>query len=120
MIVTVTSLRLKSLWGFFRLSWMGFRITLQARRQPGFVAMKNTGFGYLHFTATVWRSEAEAKAFAHSGYHLEAMKKAASLADEVRIYTFAGDNIPSWTETRKLLEERGRVYSYSSSHPPEK
>ncbi|WP_413288072.1 DUF3291 domain-containing protein [Bdellovibrio sp. HCB337] len=115
MTITVTSLRLRSLWGFFKLSWMGFNITLQARKQKGFRKMKNTGFGYLHYTASAWESPADAKAFAHSGYHLHAMKQSSSIATEIRIYTFEGDQLPSWSETKKILEEKGRVFSYNKA-----
>ena len=76
--------------------------------------MKNTGFGYLHFTASQWESAECAKAFAHSGPHLKAMKVADELASEVRILSFEGSEMPSWPEIRQLLEEKGRVYSYAN------
>lgn len=110
MVVSLTSLRLKSLWGFFVLSWWGFKITLQARKSKGFVQMKNTGSGYLHFTASIWESVEDAKAFAHSGQHLRAMKEMKSFANEVRILTFPGHEIPDWKEVRNLLEQKGRVF----------
>src|SRR5262245_1068283 len=100
MVVTVTSLRLKSLWGFFRLSWWGFKISLQARKSKGFVKMKNTGLGYLHFTASIWQSAEDAKAFAHSGAHMHAMREMKSLASEVRIFSFPGNQMPDWKEAR--------------------
>lgn len=108
MVVTLTSLRLKSLWGFFILSWWGLKITLQARRSKGFVKMRNTGFGYMHYTASVWNSAEEARNFAHSGAHLRAMKNWKSLSTEIRILTFPGEELPSWADAKALLATQGR------------
>ncbi len=74
--------------------------------------MKNTGFGYFHYTVSVWQSAEDAKAFAHSGAHLEAMKKAKSLASEVRICSFEGEKIPKWSEAKKLVQTQGRLIKY--------
>jgi hypothetical protein len=112
MVVTLTSLRLRSRWGFFRLSWNGLKISLQARKSPGFVAMKNTGSGFLHYTMSLWEGEKEAKAFAHSGAHLEAMKAASSLATEIRIHTYEAGSLPSWSEAKALVDRQGRKISY--------
>ena len=112
MIVTLTSLRLRSLWGFFRLSWNGLKISLQARKSPGFVAMKNTGSGYLHYTMSLWENEKDAKAFAHSGAHLQALKSGSTLASEIRILTYASDSLPSWREAKNMIAEKGRAFRY--------
>lgn len=109
MVVTITSLRLKHWWGFFRLSLWGLRITRQAGRQPGFIEMKNTGFGYLHFTLSVWESEPQAKDFACSGAHRDALRESRSLAAEIRIYTFRSETVPDWKAAKKLLSENGRA-----------
>ncbi len=112
MTVSLTSILLRSRWGFFKLSWMGLRISLQARASKGFIKMQNTGSGQLHLTASLWHSEADAKAFAHSGYHLWAMKQSKNLASEIRILSYEGDKLPSWNETRQLLSEKGRVLRF--------
>lgn len=112
MIVTLTSIRLKSVWYFFKLSWFGLKISQQAKRQVGFVKLKNTGFGYLHFTCSAWEHENAMKEFARTGAHLEAMKNSASLAEEIRTYTYQTDHLPSWKEAKVLLGEKGKVLSY--------
>ena len=112
MFVTITSLKLKSVWGFFKLSLNGLKISNQAKKEKGFVALKNTGFGYMHYTLTLWESEEDLKRFARSGAHKEAMKQSASLADEVRIYTFPADELPNWREAKKLLSQQGRVFTF--------
>ena len=112
MVVTLTSLKLRSRWGFFRLSWNGLKISLQARKSPGFVAMKNAGSGYLHFTMSLWKDEKDAQAFARSGAHRAALKEGPSLAAEVRIHTYAADALPPWPEAKALLEKHGRAIAY--------
>ena len=100
MFVTVTSLKLKSVWGFFKLSWHGLQISNQAKQEQGFVTIKNTGFGYLHYTLTQWKTEEDLKRFARSGAHLTAMKKSSELASEIRTYTYVADQLPNWKEAK--------------------
>lgn len=113
MIVSITSLRLRSRFGFFRLSWNGLKIRLQARRQPGFIKMKNTGSGYLHYTLSAWNTQEDVKRFSRSGAHLEAMKGARSLAEEIRIYTYEADALPDWKHAKALLAKNGRAIPYA-------
>jgi len=114
MIITITSLKLKHWWGFFKLSLWGLRIVRQTKTQKGFVEIKNTGFGYLHFTLSVWESEADVKDFARSGAHLEAMKDSRKLATKIRIYTFQSEKIPDWKDAKRRLFERGKVFSFDN------
>lgn len=112
MVVTITALKLRSLWGFFRLSWHGLQIVRQMKQQQGFLEMKNTGFGYWHYTLSAWENEAAIKPFAHSGAHLQALKQSKRLATEIVIYTFECDQLPSWPQAKQLLQEHGRTIRY--------
>ena len=112
MIINVTSIRLRSLWNFFALSYHGLLISRQARTEPGFIRIKNRGFGYDHYTLSVWESEAALRQFARTGAHLDAMKKSGQLATEIRTYSYAGEQLPSWKEVRALLREKGKVFRY--------
>lgn len=112
MFITLTSIRLRSPWGYFRLSWHGLRITLQMKRLPGFVRMRNTGWGTLHYTASAWRTEQDLKQFARAGAHLAAMKQTRRLATELRTYTYEADALPGWDEARRLLLEKGQVLRF--------
>lgn len=109
MIISITSLRLKSRWGFFRLSWWGLKIGMQARKSAGFIKMKNTGSGYWHFTISAWESIAAPKEFAHSRAHLQAIKAQSEIASEVRIYSFENPQWISWDLAKTLVQEKGRV-----------
>ena len=112
MHVTVTSLKLRSLWGFFKLSLFGFKISQQAKAEKGFIALKNTGFGLMHYTLTHWQTEADLKRFAHSGQHQLAMKESAKLSSEIRTYTYAAETMPDWATAKKLLNEKGKLLTF--------
>lgn len=112
MYVTVTSLKLRSIWGFFKLSVFGLKISQQAKAEKGFIAMKNTGFGLLHYTLTHWQSEEDLKRFARSGQHLQAMKESSQMATEIRTYTYQSATMPNWAEAKKLLTEKGKLLSF--------
>ena len=114
MVITITSLELRHWWNFFKLSLWGLKIVRQTKTQKGFIEMKNTGFGYLHFTLSVWETEADVKNFARSGAHLEAIKQSRKLATEIRIYTFHSEEIPDWKEAKRLLFERGKVFLFDN------
>lgn len=112
MIINVTSIRLRSLWNYFPLTYNAMHIVRQTRKQPGFVRMKNTGFGYDHYTLSVWKDEDSMKVFARSGAHLTAMKKSAELAHEIRTFSYEGEKLPTWREVRVLLSEKGKVLNF--------
>ncbi len=114
MVVTVTSLKLKHLWGFFKMSYLSLHIVRQTKTQPGFIAMKNTGFGYLHFTLSVWESAEAAQRFAHSGAHQKALKFSRELASEIKIYTYPSDQVPNWNEAKQLVAEHGKGFSFAA------
>ena len=112
MFVTVTSIRLKKWWHFFRLSQYALRITRQIKNEKGFIKMKNTGFGLLHYTLSAWESEEDLKRFYKQGAHLEAMKKASTIATETSTYTYQTNKLPEWKEAKQLLSEKGKVMKW--------
>lgn len=112
MVITVTSIKLRSVWYFFRLSLFGYKIQKQAANESGFIKMKNTGFGYEHFTLSAWESEADLKRFARSGEHSAAMKHTRELATEVRTYTYSADTLPNWPAAKQLLKDKAKVLKF--------
>lgn len=112
MIVNVTSIRLRSWWNFFALSYYAMHIVRQTKSQPGFIKLKNTGFGYDHYTMSVWQDEESLRKFARTGAHLNAMKKSGALATEIRTYNFSADTMPNWKEVRQLLKENGKIFKF--------
>lgn len=112
MIITITSIKLRKLRYFFILSYLGLKIQLGIKSKEGFIKMKNTGFGYLHYTLTAWENAEDTKEFARSGEHVEAMKWGKKLATEVRVYTFETEEIPDWKQAKELVFEKGRIISF--------
>ena len=112
MIVTITSLKLKSIWKFFSLSMYALNILKQTKNQKGMIQFKKTGLGMTHYTMTSWESEADMRAFAGSGAHLQAMKDSKKIASEIRVYTFETDKLPNWNEAKNLLFEKGRLTKF--------
>ena len=66
----------------------------------------------MHYTMTLWESEEDLKAFAASGAHLEAMKKGASIAREIRTLTIDATELPDWKTAKKMLEKEGKSITY--------
>lgn len=111
-VITVTSLRLRSLFGYFPLTYAAMGIVRRIRKQPGFLGMKNTGFGYLHFTLSSWENAEAAKAFARSGAHQAAMRDGGKPAAEIRVHTYEAAAMQGWAEAKHLVFEKGRVFAY--------
>jgi hypothetical protein len=115
MVVNITSIKLRSLWKFFALSYYALQIIRQTKTQKGFLKVRSTGFGYLHYTLTSWEAEDDLRKFARSGAHLQAMKKSSALATEIRTYSYHvrdSASLPTWNEARTLLNEKGKVIKF--------
>ncbi len=112
MLITITSIRLRSVFYFFKLSYHGWQVSKQLQKQNGFVELRNTGFGYLHYTCSVWENEAALKAFAVSGAHKTAMQQSAKLATTIQTYTYSSDQVPDWVSAKKLLSENGKTIQF--------
>jgi hypothetical protein len=110
--ITITSIRLKSWWHFFELARLSIAIQEQLKKQNGFISMKRSGFGYIHYTLSVWQSEEALKLFAKEGSHRVAMSRTAAVATETLTHTYQSDNIPNWKEARRLLGLHGKLLSF--------
>lgn len=110
MKVTITSIALKGPFKFFILSARAFKIMGQLKA-TNCKEFRKRGFWTTHYTMSLWENEAELKAFAKSGAHLEAMKKSSEIAKEIRTLTYEADQLPTWNEGFKLLE-KGKVIRF--------
>ena len=109
MKVVVTSIKLKSVWQYFKLTYLAMHIVRQTKTEKGFLGMKSRGFGKLHFTLSAWETAEDMERFVRSGAHQEAMKHTKELASELRFYNYDAAEMPGWEEAKKLLAEKGRV-----------
>jgi hypothetical protein len=111
MIAVLTSLELKSPLKFFPLSYNSLKIILQLK-QTNYAGFKSTGFWTKHYTMSLWHTEEDMKMFARSGAHLNAMKKSAFLAKEIRTLVIHTDKLPTWQEAKLRLKQEGKVLSF--------
>ena len=112
MVITVTYIKLRSPWKFFRLSIFGYKVQKQLKGEKGFIKLKNTGFGKDHYTLSAWQSTEDLKRFSKTGAHAEAMRSSKELSTEIRIYTYDGDSMPGWKDAKNLVLERGKVLNF--------
>jgi len=112
MYITVTSLRLKRFWHFFKLAYFALHVTKQMKGEKGFVHFKNKGLGMLQHTLSAWESEEDLRRFARSGAHAESMRKSHTIAAEIRTLTYQSDTIPDWKEAEVLLMEKGKLITF--------
>lgn len=112
MYITVTSIKLKHWWNFFKLSQYALAIVKQTKKEKGLIKFKKQGIGLLHYTLTAWESEEDLKRFARSGAHLEAMKISGSIASELGTYTYESRAIPNWKEAKILLQTKGKLMTF--------
>lgn len=113
MHIAITYVRLKKWWHYFPLTYRAMKITRQMRQEPGFIRMKNTGWGYLHYTMSAWENAEDLKRFARRGAHLDAMKRSSDIASEVGTYTYEGDRLPDWKTARARVLEQANITRFS-------
>lgn len=109
--VSVTRLRVRS-WSYVpAFVVQTLRIARQAERADGNLAVKllwdrrNT-----FWTGTTWSSEDSVKAFMHAKPHGPTMRSLLNWCDEAALvhWTQAGEELPSWGEAHKRIEQEGR------------
>jgi hypothetical protein len=112
MTITVTSIKLRSVWLYFKLTWLALHIVKQTKQEKGFVKLKSTGFGYLHYTLSAWQSTEDMKRFYMQGAHKDAMKESRNLSTEIKTYSYSANELPAWKEAKELLNEKGKVLTF--------
>ncbi len=110
MKATITLIVLKSPFKFFPLSLFALNIIKQLQATD-YLEFKKQGFWTKHYTMTLWQTEQQLKDFAHSGAHLNAMKKSAEMAKEIRTITIDAKELPDWKTAKQLLE-KGKVMRF--------
>lgn len=81
-------------------------------KQANCKAFKKQGKWINHYTMTLWQNADAITTFARSGAHLEAMKKSAEMAKEIRTLTIDADQLIDWKTAKKLLKEEGKLLTY--------
>lgn len=111
MIAVITLIELKNPFKFFELSWLALKIVKQLKKSR-FIDYKNTGFWTTHYTMTLWKDKEDMHDFARNGAHLDAMRKSAGLAKEIRTLVVEVSDLPKWKDARNILLKDGKSIFY--------
>jgi hypothetical protein len=68
--------------------------------------MRNTGFGYTHYTMSAWKSAQAMREFSRSGAHLDAIGKTQRLSHGVVLFTYEGDTLLRWRDAKQMVLRR--------------
>ena len=113
--LAMTRLRLKSVWLFPRFIWASEAAVAQLRMAPGFLRGKLLAESNLAmWTASLWLSEENIRAFYLSGAHRTLMSKLSDFACEAIVgqISYEYSELPSW---QFIYEELCRVGRYSDA-----
>ncbi|MDP2355601.1 MAG: hypothetical protein Q8M31_06015 [Beijerinckiaceae bacterium] len=110
--VSVTGLRVKSIWRVPHFWWHAFAAMRQAKQAPGNLFADARRIEGVQHTLSVWRSREDMRAYMTTGAHLAAMK------DFRRIATgstcgFEAEHPPTWDEAITYWRVHGQAYSTS-------
>lgn len=114
--VSVTGLKVKSLWYFPMFLKHAIPSFQQAQRAAGNVFAETKAKNGIQHTLTVWEDKKSMMLFLRSGAHAQAMKVTQQISDmsETKVYGYESDILPTWEEALKQWEEHG---SYHGKKP---
>jgi hypothetical protein len=107
--VSLTRLRVRSVWLLPKFFWYAVLSSQQARKAPGNLGVEllnDTNFAY--WTKTLWKDEASMRAFLLSGAHRAAMPVLQQIVDEAQVAHYSADALPDWKEAHRRLQESGK------------
>jgi hypothetical protein len=110
--LSVTRLRVRSLWLLPGFLWLAVRSKRQAHQAEGcYAADVRREKGVVFWTRTVWRDPATMRAYMTSGAHKIAMRKLQYWCDEASLvhWDAEGRALPEWSEAEQRLKQAGRV-----------
>ena len=112
MVITVTYIKLKNPFKFFKLSMYAYKIMQQTKQSNGFIRMLNKGIWTDHYTLSAWQTMDDVKTFAQSGEHHTAMKQSKSISNQIITYTYTTEIFPDWKSAKALMHEHGKVLNF--------
>jgi hypothetical protein len=110
--VSVTRLRVRSLFLMPQFLWHTLRSQRQLKGSPGLLGSTLANApGRAFWTATVWEDEAAIKRFRDSGAHRQAMPKLLDMCDEASLARWTQDSaeLPSAAVMLERLQTIGRT-----------
>lgn len=118
--ISVTRLRVRSLWYLPRFFWHTIRSRMQAAKAAG-----NLGVGLLNdanltfWTKTAWTDQSAMRAFMLSGPHRKAMPALLDICNEASLVHWNQDSttLPDWKEAYRRLVAEGRISKVRNPSP---
>ena len=105
MFVSVTQLKLKSLFKFLPFMRMNIKVVEQLKKAPGLVKQDMRASNpYTYWTLTVWEDKESMMRFRNTGPHLEAMKKINTIAKKAKAGNWESDTVPTWKEAMAKID----------------
>ena len=107
MYISITGLKPKNFFSFFRFWTLAIPSFRQAQKASGntFAAVKKIN-GY-QCTLSAWNTREDMLNYIRSGVHLKAMKSFSKIATG-KTFGFESNSIPNWEEAFDLLTKNGR------------
>lgn len=109
MHISITGLKPKGIYGFFRFWTLAIPSFVEAKSAKGNLYSAVKKINGFQCTLSAWESRDAMLVFMKNGVHLKAMKSFHSIATG-RTYGYESDTIPSWEEAYELLESKGKNY----------
>jgi hypothetical protein len=122
LFVSLTRLRVRSLFYMLPFAWRAFRSVRQTERASGFLGGKALQEARNTFwTMTAWENESAMNAFRTSGAHRAAMPKLLGWCDEASVAHWVQETteLPTWAEAHQRMMKEGRpskVHHPSADH----
>lgn len=110
--VSITRLRVRSLWFLPAFLWHTRPAIVQARNAAGFLKGSLLADRKLTFwTMTLWRDQADMRAYISSGHHSKVMPKLQIWCDEASVVGWfqESDTAPDWHEAERRMRTEGRA-----------
>jgi len=110
--ISITRLRLRSVWFLPKFFWHAIPSNIQARKAPGNLGVdvfNDAKFAF--WTKSAWKDESSMRAYMLAGAHRKAMPALMDMCDEACTGHWEQEEVtlPSWSEVHKRLQESGRA-----------
>lgn len=117
--VSITRLRIRSVWFLPLFFWHSVRSLKQARASDGCLSAAVNNFRGAFWTLTVWRDRNAMRTFMLSGAHRTVMPKLAAWCDEASLahWDQEGAAPPPWPEAARRLGAEGRTSALNHPSP---
>ena len=105
--ISITGLRVKSIFHAPRFWWHALRSMAQAKTAPGNISVDTRTINGVHHTMSVWQSRDAMRTYLTKGAHLAAMKSFRAIGSG-KILGFEANEAPPWSEVHDLWIKEGR------------